>query len=112
MRLFIAGIATETNTFVPFPTGEAGFATTLALGREASRAADFTFNAPLIEWRRLGEADGHTVVESFCCRAAFGDHRQRRLRAYPRCDPCRSAGGVTGRCCAVEPARSDGRRWL
>ena len=64
MKLFIAGIATETNTFVPFPTGEAGFAATLALGRQASRAPDSTFNAPLIEWRRRAEADGHTVVES------------------------------------------------
>jgi microcystin degradation protein MlrC len=31
---------------------------------QASRAPDFTFNAPLIEWRRLGETDGHTVLES------------------------------------------------
>jgi microcystin degradation protein MlrC len=64
MKLFIAGIATETNTFLPFPTGEAGFAATLALGRQASRAPDATFNAPLIEWRRHAEADGHSVVES------------------------------------------------
>jgi len=65
MKVFIAGISTETNTFLPFPTGEAGFAASLALGREASRGPDLTFNAPLIEWRRLAEADGHTVVESF-----------------------------------------------
>jgi microcystin degradation protein MlrC len=64
MRLFIAGMSTETNTFLPFPTGESGFARTLALGREASRAPDFTFNAPLIEWRRRAEAQGHTVIES------------------------------------------------
>jgi microcystin degradation protein MlrC len=64
MRLFIAGISTETNTFLPFPTGESGFAASLALGRQASQAPDFTFNAPLIEWRRLAEAEGHTVIES------------------------------------------------
>ena len=64
MKLFIAGFATETNTFLPFPTGEAGFAATLALGRQASRAPDAVFNAPLIEWRRLAEADGHNVAES------------------------------------------------
>jgi microcystin degradation protein MlrC len=64
MKVFIAGISTETNTFLPFPTGEAGFAASLALGREASRAPDLTFNAPLIEWRRLAEADGHTIAES------------------------------------------------
>ena len=36
--------------------------------RLAERRAELptlTFNAPLIEWRRLAEADGHTVVESF-----------------------------------------------
>src|SRR5438445_11886595 len=55
----------RTNSFVPFPTGEAGFAATLALGRQASRAPDAIFNAPLIEWRRLAETDGHRVVESF-----------------------------------------------
>jgi len=65
VKLFIAGIATETNTFVPFPTGETGFAASLALGRAASRAPDLTFNAPLIEWRRRGEAESHSVVESF-----------------------------------------------
>jgi len=65
VKLFIAGIATETNTFVPFPTGETGFAASLALGRAASRASDLTFNAPLIEWRRRGEAESHSVVESF-----------------------------------------------
>jgi microcystin degradation protein MlrC len=65
MKMFIAGIATETNTFLPFPTGEAGFAAALALGRQGSKAPNATFNAPLIEWRRLAEAEGHLVVESF-----------------------------------------------
>jgi microcystin degradation protein MlrC len=65
MKIFIAGIATETNTFLPFPTGEAGFAATLALGRQASKAPNATFNAPLIEWRSLAESEAHEVVESF-----------------------------------------------
>jgi hypothetical protein len=33
MKLFIADTATETDTFVPFPTGESGVAASLALGR-------------------------------------------------------------------------------
>jgi microcystin degradation protein MlrC len=70
MKIFIAGIATETNTFVPFPTGEAGYAASLALGRDTSRRGAAMFNAPpMIEWRRLGEADGHAVVESLCAAA-------------------------------------------
>ncbi len=69
MKLFIAGIATETNTFVPFPTGEAGFAATLALGRDSTRAPAHLGSAPLHEWRRLAEADRHEIVESLCAAA-------------------------------------------
>jgi microcystin degradation protein MlrC len=69
MKLFIAGIATETNTFLPFPTGEAGFAASLARGRESTRMPAHMSSAPLIEWRRLAEAEGHDVVESLCAAA-------------------------------------------
>jgi len=67
MRIFMATLATETNTFSPIPTGMAAFTT----GREwyrhdASRQPATIANIPLIAWRRLGEADGHEVVESLC----------------------------------------------
>jgi microcystin degradation protein MlrC len=67
MKIFMATLATETNTFSPLPTGRAAFTG----GREwyrhdASRKPTTIGNIPLIAWRRLGEADGHTVVESIC----------------------------------------------
>ena len=67
MKIFMATLATETNTFSPIPTGRAAFTG----GREwhrhdASRQPPTIANIPLIAWRRLGEADGHAVVESLC----------------------------------------------
>ena len=67
MKLFMATLATETNTFSPIPTGRAAFTG----GREwyrhdASRQPPTIANIPLIAWRRLGEADGHEVAESLC----------------------------------------------
>ena len=63
----MATLATETNTFSPIPTGRSAFMG----GREwyrhdASRQPATIANIPLIAWRQLGEADGHTVVESLC----------------------------------------------
>ena len=67
MKIFMATLATETNTFSPIPTGRAAFMG----GREwyrhdGSRHPATIANIPLIAWRKLGEADGHTVVESLC----------------------------------------------
>ena len=67
MKIFMATLATETNTFSPIPTGRAAFMG----GREwyrhdGSQQPATIANIPLIAWRRLGEADGHTVAESLC----------------------------------------------
>ena len=67
MKIFMATLATETNTFSPIPTGMDGFTG----GREwhrhdGSRQPASIANIPLIAWRKLGEADGHEVVESLC----------------------------------------------
>ena len=67
MKIFMATLATETNTFSPIPTGQAAFTT----GREwfrndASRQPATIGNIPLTIWRRLGEVDGHEVAESIC----------------------------------------------
>ncbi|QCI66014.1 M81 family metallopeptidase [Phreatobacter stygius] len=68
MKIFMATLATETNTFSPIPTGRAAFT---GGGREwfrndGSRHPATTANIPLIAWRKQGEADGHQVVESIC----------------------------------------------
>ncbi|WP_408589854.1 M81 family metallopeptidase [Novosphingobium sp.] len=62
-RIFIGGIATETNTFAPFPTGMSGFAEN-GLTRNSSRTGATPLSGPLSVFRNRGEADGHHIVES------------------------------------------------
>jgi microcystin degradation protein MlrC len=67
MRIFIAGLATETNTFSPIPTGWAGFKQQRVWFRnDGSRHPAVAGNVPLITWRNMAEAEGHAVVESLC----------------------------------------------
>jgi len=54
LRIFTATLVTETNTFSPIPTGLRSF----------DRARSQADVASMAEWRRRGEADGHTVIES------------------------------------------------
>ncbi|MBV9538135.1 MAG: M81 family metallopeptidase [Acidisphaera sp.] len=66
MHIFMATLATETNTFSPIPTGRTAFATRESYRNDGSRHPPSLGNIPLIAWRRMGEADGHTVHESIC----------------------------------------------
>jgi microcystin degradation protein MlrC len=75
MRLFIASLATETNTFAPFPTGRAGFAE-YGVIKTASQT-DGPLSGPMKAWRTQGEADGHEVVESL---AAFAQPSGKTVR--------------------------------
>jgi len=63
LKLFIAGLATETNTFAPLPTGRAAFLADYSR-RNGTRAPPSLSNIGLKAWRELAEADGHEVVES------------------------------------------------
>jgi microcystin degradation protein MlrC len=67
MKLLIAGLATETNTFSPMPTGRLAFEDTF-VSRQASRETANFISAPLHVWREMAEARGWEVVESL---AAF-----------------------------------------
>lgn len=67
MKVLIAGLATETNTFSPIPTGALAFAESMST-RTATKEPPNLFSAPLHEWRTMAEARGWDVVES---RAAF-----------------------------------------
>ncbi len=77
MRLFIAGLATETNTFAPFPTGLAGFAE-YGLTKTASHNRGAVLSGPLGVFRRLAEAAGDEVIESL---AAFAQPSGRTVQA-------------------------------
>ena len=63
MKIFIAGLATETNTFAPLPTGRAAFRADYAR-RDGTRKPPSLSNIGLKAWRDMAEADGHAVVES------------------------------------------------
>ena len=68
MKLLIACLATETNTFSPMPTGRNAFQAA-CLTREATRIPGNLFTAPLHEWRRMAEERGWEVVESLSAAA-------------------------------------------
>lgn len=68
MKLLIACLATETNTFSPIPTGRLAFEAAM-VSREATRQPANLFTAPLHEWRRLAEERGWDVVESLSAAA-------------------------------------------
>ena len=66
MKLFLACLGTETNTFSPFPTGYRTFEET-CLVRGGNHGPDpFLFAVPLVLWRRLALRNGWSVVESLC----------------------------------------------
>ncbi len=65
MKIFTAGLATETNTFSPIPTGIASFAD-YYLQRGGVREPAPLFAAPLAEFRRLAHARGWQVAEGLC----------------------------------------------
>ena len=69
MKFFIASLVTETNTHSPILTGRASFFGPHFSRHDGSRKRPGSGNIPLIEWRRLAEADGHDVVESICASA-------------------------------------------
>jgi len=77
-RLFIACLGTETNTFVPFPTGARAFSEREMFRGDATRHTATTFTAPLHVWRQRGEALGWDVREGL---AAFAQPSGVTVRA-------------------------------
>ncbi|MEM7303179.1 MAG: M81 family metallopeptidase [Pseudomonadota bacterium] len=68
MKVLIACLATETNTFSPMPTGRLAFEAGLVT-REATRETAMLFTAPLHEWRRMAQERRWEVVESLSAAA-------------------------------------------
>lgn len=63
-KTFIACLGTETNTFVPFPTGKATYEGRGVFRGDATKRTPNLFSAPLHVWRRRAEERGWPVVES------------------------------------------------
>ncbi|MCA0869293.1 M81 family metallopeptidase [Seohaeicola saemankumensis] len=68
MKLMIASLVTETNSFSPIPTGRLAFEAGL-LTREGSRAEPRMHNVSLHVWRRMGEERGWDIAESLTAAA-------------------------------------------
>jgi len=66
MKVFIASLGTETNTFSPFPTGYRNFTETYLVRGGDHGEAPFIFAVPLIIWRRRAVERGWSVAESLC----------------------------------------------
>ena len=62
MRVFVASLATETNTFAPLPTDRRAFEAALYCPPGTHPATPTLCSAPMVAARGLREA-GHTVVE-------------------------------------------------
>lgn len=71
-RLFIAGFDTETNTFVPIPTGRKGFEEGFIAHGNATSLPENYCSAQLHIWRRRAEEHGLEVIESLCTYAEPG----------------------------------------
>lgn len=69
MKVFIAGLATETNSFSPLPTGILGFSEGRIYHGDATQHPLEYATAPLHIWRKRAEEIGATVVESLAAHA-------------------------------------------
>lgn len=66
MKVLIAQLATETNTFAAFPTGLGAYEAYGIFHGDASRKAPKGSGDFMLFMREMIEADGHEVVESLC----------------------------------------------
>ena len=78
MKVFIACLGTETNTFSNMPTGLQNFEETMLFRGDASQNSEHLFAAPLKVWRQRSEEHQGEVVESL---AAFAQPAGRTVRA-------------------------------
>ena len=69
-RVFIAALGTETNQFVPFPTGLRGYQEHGIWHGDATKHAPTNFTAPMHVWRKETEKRGWTVIEGLSTFAA------------------------------------------
>ncbi len=71
-RVFIGGIATESNSFAAVPTAMADFEEAGIFHGDATQHPPAQFTAPLHRWRLHAEAAGHAVVEGLMACAQPG----------------------------------------
>lgn len=70
MRLFTAGLSTESNTFAPWPTGKRGFSEIGPFrGDATTRGREDETGLIAGVWKELASRDGHEFVEGFFAHA-------------------------------------------
>jgi microcystin degradation protein MlrC len=72
MKIFMAALDTETNTFAPLPTGALAFAEGFVAHGNATALPENYCSAQLYVWRRRAEALHWDVAESLCAYAEPG----------------------------------------
>jgi microcystin degradation protein MlrC len=72
MKIFMAALDTETNTFAPLPTGALAFAEGFVAHGNATSLPENYCSAQLYVWRRRAEAMRWDVAESLCAYAEPG----------------------------------------
>jgi len=96
MRVFIGGLATETNSFAPFPTALSAFQE-YGIRRDISQRGNSPLGGPLKVFRSLAEAHGCEVIETITCFAQPGGPTVRSAYEHLRdmiLQDLRSAGRV------------------
>ena len=78
MKVFIACLGTETNSFAAMPTGWTNFEETMLYRGDATSRTPTTFSLPLHVWRKAAEERQGTVVESI---AAFAQPAGTTIRS-------------------------------
>jgi microcystin degradation protein MlrC len=63
MRIFAASLATETNTFAPFPTDRRAFEQAFYAPPGKHPETPTLCSAPIVAARRRARAEGHTLIE-------------------------------------------------
>jgi len=98
MRLFAAGLITESNTFAPWPTGKRGFSEIGPFyGDATTRGQDDETGIVAGAWKELARRDGHEFVEGFFAHAqpsgptlqsVYEEYRDGILEELRRRMPC------------------------
>jgi microcystin degradation protein MlrC len=79
MKLFIAGLDTETNTFSPMQTGHEAFSENQIAYGDATTKPLNCCSSQLYVWRNAAEEKGWDVVESLCAVAEPGGKTTRAV---------------------------------
>lgn len=84
MKIFIAGLDTETNTFSPMQTGFQAFTENLIAYGDATSKPLNCCSSQLSVWRDAAERKGWSVVESLCAVAEPGGRTTRAVYEHFR----------------------------